>query len=333
MTALYVVGGLSAPPLNSLATHSSNIATAGNAIDNCARLRASTHLENQDATMAHAYDLMISGKAGSLSVRTKGLESRPAHVVIFVHGAVLSGQTGFDLQVPGQRDYSMMDAFVERGCGAITFSVRGYAQSAAPPDPLSIDTEAAIEDLACVFDWARDQGLPTPALAGWSWGGRIAGRYTERHPERVRRLALMDPALGGNRSLAWDSREPWFRGDSQFFLDRLESEYTEPGVAAALTNYVLQHEPRSPNGIRLENCRGAMAAVPEAISRPTLMIYGSAAGRANYMQGGMSRLEFFERLATDDKAFVIVPGCSDYAHFQRPRRRYAETIARFLMTE
>jgi pimeloyl-ACP methyl ester carboxylesterase len=283
--------------------------------------------------MAAAVDLMIPGKAGRLSVRTKNLESKPEHVVIFVQGANLSGQAGYDLQVPGGRDYSMMDLFVERGFGAITFSIRGYAKSDAPPDPLSIDTDAAIEDLACVFDWARDQGLATPALAGWSWGGRIVGRYTERHPERVRRLALIDPALGGTGPLAWDSRDPWFEGGFKYFHDRLEPEYTEPGAAAALGNYVVQNEPRSPNGIRLENTRGPVATEAAAITRPTLMIYGSAAARANYMQAGISRLEFFQRLATDDKAFVIIPGCSDYAHFQRPRRRYAETIARFLMAE
>ena len=62
------------------------------------------------------------------------------------------------------------------------------------------------------------------------------------------------------------------------------------------------------------------------------MIYGSAAGQQNYMQGGLRRAQFFEDLATSDKALIIVPGCGDYAHFQRPRKLFARHVADFLLT-
>ncbi len=278
-----------------------------------------------------AVDFTLPGRAGRLSARSKGLESHPEHVVVLVQGANISGQGGYDFSFAWGDDYSMMDMFNARGIGAITFSVRGYAKSDCPPDPLTIDTDAAIEDLASVMDWARDQGITRPHLAGWSWGGRITARYTERNPERVNRLALLDPALGGGNLIPHDPPDAWFAGGWDYFHDRLEPAFTDEAARCALADFVTQHEPRSPNGIRRENARGSTPSNATAIHRPTLMIYGSAAGQQNYMHGGVQRAQFFEALATDDKALIIIPGCGDYAHYQKPRRLYARCIADFFL--
>ncbi len=281
--------------------------------------------------MSVANDLMIDGRAGRLSVRTKGLDKSARHVVVLVQGANLSGQAGFDFGFPGGVDYSMMDLLVARGIAAVTFSVRGYAHSDAPPDPFDVDTDAAIEDLHSVVAWLAGQGFLRAHLAGWSWGGRITARYTQTHPDAVGRLALLDPALGGGNKIPPDPTEAWWSGGWQYFHDRLEAEFTEPAARKALADFVIQHEPRSPNGIRRENARGSVAPIAELITRPTMMIYGAAAGQQNYMQGGITRADFFERLATTDKVLSIIPGCGDYAHFQRPRKRLANTVADFLI--
>ncbi len=62
--------------------------------------------------MATANDLFIPGPAGKLSLRTTGLEAKPAHIVILVQGANLSGQLGYDFAFCGRSDYSMMEALV-----------------------------------------------------------------------------------------------------------------------------------------------------------------------------------------------------------------------------
>jgi pimeloyl-ACP methyl ester carboxylesterase len=276
-------------------------------------------------------DLFIAGVTGRLSIRTKGLERRPPNVVVLVQGANLSGQAGFDFAFPGGENYSMMDMFVARGLGAVTFSVRGYAASDVPADPMSIDTDAAIEDLSSVLSWLLEQGYRRPHLAGWSWGGRITARYAERSPQTLDRLALLDPALGGGNRILPEPTEAWWSGGWQYFHDRLEEEFTAPEARRALADFVVKHEPRSPNGIRMENARGSVAPNAAQIERPTLMIYGSEAGKQNYMQGGISRGEFFEQLATRDKVLAIVPDCGDYAHFQKPRRRFADAVADFLL--
>jgi pimeloyl-ACP methyl ester carboxylesterase len=291
------------------------------------------HLDAEANPMTTVGDFMIAGKAGKLAVRAKGLERAPRNVVVLVQGANLSGQAGFDFSFPGGDDYSMMDMFVARGLGAVTFSVRGYATSDAPADPFTVDTDAAIEDLGSVMAWVRDRGYGRPHLSGWSWGGRITARYTERNPAEVGRLALQDPALGGGNRILPAPTECWWSGGWDYFHDRLESEYTDAAARRALADFVVAQEPRSPNGIRLENARGSVPPVAAQITRPTMLIYGSAAGQQNYMQGGLSRTGFFEALATRDKVLAVIPECGDYAHFQKPRKRFASAVADFLLAD
>ena len=280
--------------------------------------------------MAKATNSFIPGPVGNLAVRSKGLETDPAEAVVLVQGANLTGQAGFDFSFPGGEDYSLMDGLVARGIGTVTFALRGYGESDAPDDPLTVDTDAAIEDLASVMDHLKDRGHSRAHLLGWSWGGRIAARYGEQHPERVKRMVLLDPALGGGNLIPFEPEEPWWSGGWSYFFER-EAEYGAVEMRHALADYVTEHEPRSPNGIRRENARGSIAADPQALLCPTLMIYGSAAGQAAYMHGGIQRAEYFEKLPTGDKALVVIPGGGDYAHLQKPRHRIYSAIADFIL--
>ncbi len=281
-------------------------------------------------TLSVPQDFMIAGPAGVLSVRTKGLESKPGNLVVLVQGANLTGQAGYDFSFQGGEDYSFMDALVQRGYGTLTFALRGYGESSIPEDPLSVNTDAALEDLHAVMQWVAAAGYTRPHLFGWSWGGRIIARYAEHHGASVDRLVLLDPALGGNVSGAFPE-SPWFSaGWDWWYQGRLITEYSEEAARRALADYIVRHEPRSPAGIRRENAEGTICATPEAIDRPTLMLYGSEAARQDYMRAGVPRAEFFERLAAREKRFEIVPDCGDYAHLELPRRVIHERVARFL---
>ena len=280
--------------------------------------------------MVTATDLFIPGPAGRLSVRTKGLEARPARVVILVQGANLSGQLGYDFTFDGRSDYSFMEALVARGFGAVTFSIRGYRDSELAGHPHGVQTEQAIEDTAAVIDWVIAQGFARPHLLGWSWGGRIVGRYAETRADRIGRLVLLDPAIGGGNVVPFPEKDEWWSNTAAYFRDRLELDFMEAAAHEALATQAEADEPRSPNGIRVENEQGSVAAVAERITSPTLMLYGFAAGMQNYMQGGSGRADFFERLPTRDKALVIVPDGGDYGHLQNARHRMWKTIADFL---
>jgi pimeloyl-ACP methyl ester carboxylesterase len=77
-----------------------------------------------------------------------------------------------------------------RRCRVVAPDMPGYGESAAPPEPWSPETLAAIiaEGLAAV--------LPPPArlaLAGFSFGGIVATHLAARPDGRVDRLALLGP--------------------------------------------------------------------------------------------------------------------------------------------
>ena len=80
--------------------------------------------------MSLATDLFIPGPAGLLEVRTKGLEGRPAKVVILIQGANLSGQLGYDFAFGGRNEiYPVLGAWADR----LFNGVRSYGQHALVP--------------------------------------------------------------------------------------------------------------------------------------------------------------------------------------------------------
>jgi pimeloyl-ACP methyl ester carboxylesterase len=278
----------------------------------------------------HATDLFIPGVEGRLSVRTKGLEGRPRAVVVLVQGANLSGQTGYDFTYPADDSYSIMDALAGAGIGAVTFALRGYGLSDAPADPLAVMTPQAIEDLEKVADWLAGQGAPVVDLLGWSWGGRIIGHYAARNPERVRKVVLMGPALGGGALITPAPDEPWWFPTQEDYEARLEAHLMDPQARAAFITHMLGYDQRSPNGIRVENAIGSQRVDPAAVRCPVLMLYGSEGGKQNYMKGNLARSDFFEALPTKEKALMVMPDGGDYGHLQHPRRKYHRAIIDFL---
>jgi pimeloyl-ACP methyl ester carboxylesterase len=280
--------------------------------------------------MTDVQDLLIPGPIGRLAVRAKGLAARPEQIVVMVQGSNLTGQTMFDFSAPGAEDYSVMDAIVARGYGAVTFSLRGYGASDAPDDGFSVTTEAAMDDLEAVMNWAAGEGYTRPHLLGFSWGGRVAGRWAEANADRIDRLVLYDPARGGGNLVLPAPTEPWWTNRAEHYAEKMDPRFTDPILGNALGELVDQKESRSPNGIRLENATPFTAVDPTRITRPTLLIYGVEAAKANYMQGGIERADFFEQLSTDDKAFVILPGGDDFIHYQHGRFRFWKAVGDFL---
>ncbi|WP_404479982.1 alpha/beta hydrolase [Novosphingobium sp. BL-52-GroH] len=275
-------------------------------------------------------DFFIDGPAGKLAARLKAPEGQARGMVVLVQGANISGQLGYDLQVPGHVGYSFLDALVARGYAALTFSLRGYYRSELAHDPLLVQTEEAIADLEAVLGWVAAQGHGRPHLVGWSWGGRITGRFVERNPGAIDRLVLLDPALGGGQLIPFPEKVPYWQNSYDYFYNRLEAEFTHEDVRVSVATQASQNELDAPNGIRVENENGSVPVDPARITRPTLMLYGEAAGAQAYMHGAADRALFFERIANPDKALAIVPGGGDYAHIQNPRAQIFRAVADFL---
>lgn len=289
-------------------------------------------MSNSTLGAAEALDSLITGPAGLLAVRSRGVQPGAPAAIVLVQGALLSGQTAYDAQV-GPPDLSLLQVLSGMGYAAVTFAIRGFGGSDIPADPLAISTEDAMADLGAVVEWTRrETGLERVHVLGWSWGGRVAARFAEHNPEVVDRLIMMDPALGGNPATPDRQQiDPWKELTAVEYRARVEPEFTDPDINEMVAQYAAATDTRAPMGVAREVTTGAAVPPdPSKITRPTMMVYGHAAARADYMQGSITREAFFGLLGTDDREFVIVPDAGDYMQFQRGRFRLHEHLSLFL---
>jgi pimeloyl-ACP methyl ester carboxylesterase len=123
----------------------------------------------------------------------------PEKIVLFVHGATYSSESGFDLPL---NNLSWMDYVAQRGWDVYIMELRGYGRSTRPPEmskpaadnPPIVNTGVAVKDVAAVVDHilAR-RGVPRINLLGFSWGTTIMGAYTAQNNAKVERLVLYGP--------------------------------------------------------------------------------------------------------------------------------------------
>ena len=102
-------------------------------------------------------------------------------------------------------------------CQLVLLDLRGTGQSAVPADHASYRCDRLVSDVDALQDHL---GLDRIDLLGHSAGANIAVQYAARHPERVRRLALITPSTravgleadGDMRRAIVELRrdEPWF---------------------------------------------------------------------------------------------------------------------------
>ena len=110
--------------------------------------------------------------------------------VLFVHGSSMASQPTFDLDVPGRPDSSVMDWFAARGFDTWCVDMEGYGRS-DKTRPIDFDIANGADDLAAASEYIMKTGDSGPLLVyGISSGALRAAVFAERHPERVKRLAL-----------------------------------------------------------------------------------------------------------------------------------------------
>ncbi len=123
----------------------------------------------------------------------------PGNIILFVHGATGSPESGFDLKLDG---LSWMEWMAEQGNDVYFVSVRGYGRSTRPREmdeppmnnPPIVRTDTAARDVGAAVDFilAR-RGVNRISLLGHSWGTTIMALYTTQHNAKVHRLALYAP--------------------------------------------------------------------------------------------------------------------------------------------
>ena len=247
-----------------------------------------------------------------------------AGTVLFVHGSSMASQPTFDLQVPGRPHSSVMDFFVEQGFDAWCFDMEGYGRSDKKRD-INCDIENGADDLAAASEYiAKTRGTKSFLVYGISSGALRAAMFAQRHPERVKRLALDAFVWTGKGSptLAERSKKlPEFRAKNRRPIDRafIRSIFNRdhPGcaeekVVEVFADHVLKLDDSVPNGTYIDMCTNLPVVDPAKITAPTLIMRGQFDGIAGFD----NLVEFFKRLPNPDKQFSVMAGIS-HASFQQ----------------
>ena len=244
--------------------------------------------------------------------------------ILFIHGSSMASQPTFDLQVPGRADSSVMEWFAARGFDTWCLDNEGYGRS-DKSRPINCDISNGADDLAAASRYVLDQSKAGKLMVyGISSGALKAALFTERHPERVARLALDAFVWTGERSPTLAERKkrlPEFSSKNRRPIDRafVRSIFTRdhPGTAdeatvEAFASAVLELDDSVPTGTYVDMCSKLPLVDPAKIPVPTLILRGQYDGIASVED----LLAFFQKLPHPDKQFSVMEGIS-HASFQQ----------------
>ena len=257
-----------------------------------------------------------------------GTSPGPRGTVLFVHGSSMASQPTFDLQVPGRSDSSAMDCFARLGYDTWCVDMEGYGRSDKHRDNNASIANGA-DDLEAATEYiARTRRVESFLMYGVSSGALRAAFFAERHPERVRRLALEAFVWTGRGSPTLAERAkrlPEFRSRSRRPIDHafVRSIFTRdhPGTAddetvAAFADAILALDDSVPTGTYVDMCANLAIVDPARITMPTIVMRGQYDGIASFED----LMDFFARLPNPDKQFAVMPGIA-HASFQQKNYR------------
>jgi len=247
-----------------------------------------------------------------------------AGTIFFVHGSSMASQPTFDLQVPGRPYSSAMDWFAEHGFDTWTMDNEGYGRSDKQRD-INFDISNGADDLAAASAYVLDKSGATSLLMyGISSGALKAALFTERHPERVAKLALDAFVWTGEGSHTLDQRKkklseflamnrrPIDRAFVHSIFQRDHPGTADEATINAFADAILTLDDSMPTGTYVDMCSRLPLLDPQNIPVPTIVLRGEYDGIA-----GMDDLiRFFGLLPNMNKQFSVMAGIS-HASFQQ----------------
>jgi pimeloyl-ACP methyl ester carboxylesterase len=247
-----------------------------------------------------------------------------AGTILFVHGSSMASQPTFDLKVEGRPDSSAMDWFAARGFDTWCVDMEGYGRSDKARD-INFDIANGADDLAVASDYIMRKRDSGPLLVyGISSGALRAALFAERHPDRIKRLALDafvwtgegSPTLAERKKRLAEfqarNRRPIDRAFVYSIFNRDHPGTAEDKVIDAFADAILALDDSVPTGTYVDMCAKLPVVDPEKIVVPTIVMRGQWDGIASFED----LAEFFKRLPNPDKQFAVMPGIA-HASFQQ----------------
>jgi pimeloyl-ACP methyl ester carboxylesterase len=244
--------------------------------------------------------------------------------VLFVHGSSMASTPTFDLQVEGRPFSSAMHWFACQGYDTWCVDMEGYGRSTKTRD-IFCDIANGADDLAAATDYIEKTRSAGPLLVyGISSGALRAAMFAERHPERVKRLALDAFVWTGEGSPTLEQRRkklPEFQKNKrrpmdyafvQSIFSRDHPGCAEDKVVDAFAKAICALDDSMPNGTYIDMCSRLPLVDPAKITVPTIVMRGQYDGIAGFED----LTKFFDRLPNPDKQFSVMAGIS-HASFQQ----------------
>jgi pimeloyl-ACP methyl ester carboxylesterase len=253
----------------------------------------------------------------------------PKGEIVLLHGRTWSARPNFDLHVTGKH-VSLIDALVAKGYAVYALDQRGYG--ATPRDTSGwLTPERAAGDAESVADWvaARAPRGRHPALLGYSRGSATAMLAAQQHPEKLSVLIMYGPYHNVEQppEIPVEPKSPphartTAEGAAEDFIS---PDMTPAGVKDA---YVKSATTLDPVRVDWRHEEQFNVLDPAKIHTPTLVIHGekdpyaAAAGIPN----------FFAKLASVDRAWVVLAGTDHVAHLER-QGAFVQAIVAFIERE
>ncbi len=262
-------------------------------------------------------NLFLWEKKASPDVPFKG-------TLFFIHGSSMASQPTFDLFVQGRPYSSAMDWFTAHGYDTWTMDNEGYGRSDKHRD-INFDISNGADDIAAGSEYImRKTGAKSLMMYGISSGSLKAALFTERHPERVSKLALDAFVWTGEGSHTLEQRKkklPEFLAKNRRPIDRAfvhsifqrdHPDTVDQVTVEAFADAILTLDDSMPTGTYVDMCSKLPLLDPRKITVPSIILRGEYDGIA-----GMDDLiDFFKLLPNMNKQFSVMRGIS-HASFQQ----------------
>ncbi len=242
---------------------------------------------------------------------------KPLPVLFLVHGSSLSARSSFDLTVPGAGEYSMMNVFARVGFDVWTMDFEGYGRSTVTDG--NSDIKSGVEDLKAASEvLIRETGQKKFSFLGKSSGALRAGAFAMARPDAIDRLVMTALTYTGKGSPTLAKRAEqvdYYRTHNRRKRDlaMIQSIFTrdkpgtsDPRVADAIAKSELPLGDTVPTGTYLDMVANLPVIDPTKILAPVMVVRGEYDGIAT----DADILDFFEKLANQDRQFIVVAGAA-----------------------